>query len=916
MEVYVKELVGEAKPLIIQPTTTVGNLRAQIHELYGVPPDHQRLISSGVELVDDTILVQDPASNVKNKTVVRLVRKWKGNANSDGVEEPAWITEARKMFSPLGLWEDVLTILDQGRCCRETLQLLKTDAKKRKDLLEAAKAKVLETFQNEIHDIVKNATNTKSVELCQMYVQKMQEYRGVVTNLSKDIEDVAAGLLDHPDFREAVDTFNALVDTITAKAKSSSVRPPWQLRYCAESDPYAKKQEVELQGGKITDADGNDIWEDACYLTGVVIQAGAFGLGIPRHRNVEKKRKVRSQFAHETVTAMAKVEEFLTILKEFDDCLGDTFVMEHDHPVWLHMKVTEAKGMTRALVAAADIYAQRPLFVQRQRVGDPFSSFTFRQAYEVALQLGDFLRETLRPGEFVGICAPNQKEWILWDIACALSEIPLIGIHTQWPMKECDHVIRQAKLGVLITDGVSEELMRAVDAQDTVVHTVVLLENRNRTITPKLGHVSKVLHYVDLVKSQKPYQDCVLTNGVTHNSVPEEVGSNPDRIFSVMYSSGTSGYPKGIVVRESSWLSDNKKPTHIYPLVILSYSALAHGMDRGMCWMALLQGGRIVFPTIEEKQIGRMNPVFTDAVDVGPSLFVAMPYVWSSLYEDYEEQLRLGSGDTSPEILLQSDRYAKCLGGRIQHVATGGAPISQTLWDFLKAIFPEPRVVLANTYGLTEAPGISTNGVVRPDVELKLVDVPEMGYVGPSSGEIVVRCKTFAKEYFRDPIRTKEMFGDPDGWVHTKDVGRLDEEGRLHIVDRVSFLIELYVQGRSVWASSSELENLYIGRIPNIRQLFLYGDRMYSFMIAIIIPTHNDAWPSEQALLAKFQEALGAETLAAAPYKVPRGAIVLDAATEWDAKSGLRGPSGKLLRDKVKAKYLNLIEKKYVELEK
>lgn len=254
----------------------------------------------------------------------------------------------------------------------------------------------------------------------------------------------------------------------------------------------------------------------------------------------------------------------------------------------------------------------------------------------------------------------------------------------------------------------------------------------------------------------------------------------------------------------------------IEPLVVLSYSPLAHGMDRGMCWQTFCNGGRII--------LSNEGNLFNDAIEFQPTIFIAMPYIWNHLYSQYLESL-----EKKKEI-----DFSKKLGSRVQLVATGGSFISPTVFEFLKKTFSNS--IVTNNYGLTEAPGVSSDGVLGEGVQLKLLDAKELGYSNQDKpyprGEILVKTKTMTKGYFKKEKETLELF-DEEGYLKTGDIGML-RDGKLEIIDRKKNLLEIYVDGRSEWVPIGELE-FYYGQHPNVKQIFIHGDRMFPYLIAILV---------------------------------------------------------------------------------
>lgn len=211
---------------------------------------------------------------------------------------------------------------------------------------------------------------------------------------------------------------------------------------------------------------------------------------------------------------------------------------------------------------------------------------------------------------------------------------------------------------------------------------------------------------------------------------------------------------------------------------------------------------------------------------------MSMPHFWNDLYYDYKQHIQklivdylkseekvadpsqqlidliyscCESKSDSPivkTILKEAnEKIKRSIGTKCEVIGTGGSSISDQVLNFLKETFPEAKVV--DSYGTTEVPGISTNGQISANVELRLVDCPEIGYVSNETvkeGEIVVKIPYMVSAYWgkrEETIRSsKQNF--KDGWYFTQDIGRIDSSGKLSIIDRKSDLAELYVAGRSV----------------------------------------------------------------------------------------------------------------------
>jgi len=271
-------------------------------------------------------------------------------------------------------------------------------------------------------------------------------------------------------------------------------------------------------------------------------------------------------------------------------------------------------------------------------------------------------------------------------------------------------------------------------------------------------------------------------------------------------------------------------------------------------------------------------------------------------------------------------------GNNIQRISSGSAPLSATVQEFLRVcITPYVR----EGYGLTETTagatmqvGIFSPGDVGPPIpsmEIKLVDVPEMNYSVRDKpcprGEVCIRGPSIFKGYFKDKVKTDEVI-DVYGWFHSGDIGRINPDGTLSIIDRKKNIFKL---SQGEYIAPEYLENVY-SRSPLVAQCFVYGDSFQSFLVSVVVPDPEVAktWaktnnkPIEVATLCKdedFRKAifndmkrvgqeaklLGFESI----YAIHLEPIM------WTTESGLLTPTFKLRRADCYKKYEVQIKEMY-----
>ncbi|PCH38260.1 long-chain-fatty-acid-CoA ligase [Wolfiporia cocos MD-104 SS10] len=344
----------------------------------------------------------------------------------------------------------------------------------------------------------------------------------------------------------------------------------------------------------------------------------------------------------------------------------------------------------------------------------------------------------------------------------------------------------------------------------------------------------------------------------------EPIKPTPNQLATICYTSGTTGNPKGALLTHGNLANAVHAQLHAYSLnddrCAISYLPLAHIYERVMALCNMAVGGRIGFST------GDPLRLLEDMQALRPTFVAAVPRVLNRIYqaamvaaqapgpkgwlfrkaaEAKLQQLHATGIRTHPIWdRLVFNKIAAVLGGKVQMMACGSAPISITAMDFLRISL---GCDILEGYGMTENGGSCTHvwprdptssgtvGPPIPNMELKLVDVPAMGYTAEDKpnprGEICCRGDGCFIGYYKDENNTKATI-DEDGWVHTGDVGEFDGCGRLKIVDRVKNIMKL-AQGEYV--AVEYIENVY-SSCPLVAQLFVHGDSLQSYLLAIVVP--------------------------------------------------------------------------------
>ena len=439
----------------------------------------------------------------------------------------------------------------------------------------------------------------------------------------------------------------------------------------------------------------------------------------------------------------------------------------------------------------------------------------------------------VRRGDAVAFMLRNRPEFHPLDTAVMhLGGIPFSVYNTSSP-EQIAYLLADADPRVFVVEAMFLETARAGMAQGGSVEHLVLLDAAD----------SEAIHPGELERASAEDFDFEAAWRAVQ----------PDDVLTLIYTSGTTGPPKGVQLTHRNELAECRGVHEAAPWLggggaTISYLPNAHIADRGLTHYGQMFWGDTLTCCPDPAQI------FAHAADARPTRFGAVPRVWeklmASLRSGFDGDLR-SAAEADPA--LGAGIRARLGFDRCQSYIIGAAPAPLEVFEFFAAL----GIPICEVWGMSETASIATI-VPQDDLRFGTVGraIPGVEVRLAEDGEVLVRGDTVMAGYRNQPEKTAEALDD-DGWLHSGDIGTLDEEGFLRIVDRKKELI-INAAGKNM--SPANIEQQLKQGSPLIGQAIAIGDRRpYNVALLVLDPDACVAWASSRGLADGSVEALSGD---------------------------------------------------------
>ncbi len=505
------------------------------------------------------------------------------------------------------------------------------------------------------------------------------------------------------------------------------------------------------------------------------------------------------------------------------------------------------------------------------------------------------IKSLIKQGDRCLILSENRPYWLMTDIAIMNAGGISVPIFTTYSTNDYEYILNDCK------------------------PSLIFVSNQNQ-----FDKIKKFIRSdVKIISFEEINTDSLLIKEILNEEVNEKIVNKDlkrNMPACIIYTSGTSGNPKGVVLSHGGILSNCEGAVELLEVltkkkdpVFLTWLPLSHSYEHTVQFIQIIVGAKVFYAESLEKLISNMGIA-------RPTIMTAVPRFYQNLFTkinmNFEKQsglkrklinqtLNLGKKILKKEELKPGEKIINFLceklirkkirnqfGGNLQAFVSGGGALDQNIGEFLNAV----GLPTLQGYGLTEA---------SPVVSCNLPDLVKVESVGPpfrtnkvriaEDGEILIKGENVMLGYWNLKEETEKVI--KDGWLHTGDIGELDNNNYLKITDRKKDII-VNLGGDNI--SPSKVENILCLN-ENIKQSFVYGDKK-NYLVALIVSEKEINNEKIKLIIENINKSL---TLI---EKIKKFILIHE---EFSIENGMLTPTLKLKRKEIIKNYKQQLENLY-----
>ncbi|KAJ8931958.1 hypothetical protein NQ314_015077 [Rhamnusium bicolor] len=477
---------------------------------------------------------------------------------------------------------------------------------------------------------------------------------------------------------------------------------------------------------------------------------------------------------------------------------------------------------------------------------------TFAEANMLSTNFGRGLRELgSRPGENIVIFAETREEWMIAAHGIFKQNIPLVTIYATLGDEAIAHGINETEVTTVITSLELLPKFKKILSLTPRVKTIIYMEDQLKTLENTNGYKEGV----NIIKFTE-----VLKKGA--ESKVDSCPPGPEDTAIIMYTSGSTGVPKGVILLHKNLIATLKgfcDSTDIYETdIMIGFLPLAHVFELLVESVCLLTGVPIGYSgalTMIDSSSKIKRGTKGDASVLHPTCMTSVPLILDRISKSIQEKVSKGSNLKKVIFKFAYDYKTKwkrrgystplldktifgavknLMGGNMRLVISGGAPLSPETHEQINNCLCVTIIQVYDTsYGRVGAPCTIC--------DIKLVSWEEGNYRVTDKpfprGEVILGGDNISAGYYKLPEKTDEEFFDADGkrWFKTGDICEIHDDGVVKIIDRKKDLVKLQA-GEYVSLGKVEAQ---LKTCPLVDNICVYGDSSKHFCVALVVPNQQ-----------------------------------------------------------------------------